>query len=119
MTAPKLDRRRVMRLMLMAGIFVDVPRVFASAECRLGILEDIDGQFIAQLAREFLATEPEEAPLRDLTKLIMRDDDEQRIIGALRRLIEADYKSNQIVNLSGWFVSQTEARVFAVLSRCA
>lgn len=117
-----MDRRGLLRLLvgLGAAAVVDQKLAFgASAGCSGSAFGELDDAAVAELGREYLGLRPDAAAVDSIAKLLASSRDEADALEELRARVLADFAAGRIVNLAGWFVSETEGRVFAVLSRCA
>ncbi|MBM0103400.1 hypothetical protein JM946_01525 [Steroidobacter sp. S1-65] len=116
-----MDRRGLLRLLagLGAAVVVDQRLAFgASATCS-GVFGELDEAAIAELGREYLSQRSDAAAVDAIAKLLAESQDEAKTLEQLRARVLADFTAGRIVNLAGWFVSETEGCVFAALSRCA
>jgi hypothetical protein len=97
-----------------------VSRVAAAAdtECATWLSEELEEDAIEALGREYLAGRATVPGLDRIASLI-ESADADVALDKLQKLMQDDYANDRIVNLSGWFVSVTEAQVFAVLAKCA
>ena len=81
----------------------------------------------ARLGRGYLELHPEEGDANRLVAEIEaaiavygpiepRDTDPDRITATLQRVVRGDYVRDQVVAVSGWVLSRTEARLYALVS---
>ncbi len=81
----------------------------------------------ARLGRSYLELHPEEGPgerlLADIeaalakeNSALSRDIGADRITAALRRVVRGEYTRDEVVAVSGWVLSRTEARLYALVS---
>lgn len=91
-----------------------------------GAVGDVDAA--ARLGRVYLADHPHERQLDTLLTAIdaaLGGDagsggrDPQQVLGRLQEVVRADYRRDAAVNVQGWVLSVTEARVYAVLALAA
>ena len=116
------DRRGLLRLLMASGVSAVVdPRLAfgASAACGGHVLSELDEAAIEDLGREFRSQRSDIAAVDAIAKLLAQSQDEAEILAKLRARMLADFTAGRMVNLAGWFVSETEGCVFAALSRCA
>jgi hypothetical protein len=85
-----------------------------------------DPSAASRLGQAYLATRPDEHDVDLLTGLIeerlsqsagpnsARLERPADIAKALMRLVRTDYIQNNVINLEGWVLSQTEARLYAL-----
>jgi hypothetical protein len=118
---PTVDRRRVLQLLSALGASVVVPRVASAASdsaCATWLSEELDREAIEALGREYLAGRADVPAMDRLASLINSAGSDDATLEKVQALMRDDYASDRMVNLSGWFVSVTEAQVFAVLANC-
>ena len=116
-----IDRRRMLQLLGSLGATVAVSGVAAAASataCAPWLSEELEWQAVETLGREYLAGRSEVSGLNEIGTLVSAAGSDDVALGKLQSLMRDDYASDRMVNLSGWFVSETEARVFAALSQC-
>ena len=91
-----------------------------------GTVGDVDAA--ARIGRPYLAADPGEANLDSLLAAIdnalggeieTAGGDPQQVLAALQRAVRAEYVRGQSVNVQGWVLSVTEARLYAVLALAA
>ncbi|MET0533835.1 MAG: hypothetical protein ABW171_06385 [Steroidobacter sp.] len=109
-----MDRRHLLQLILALGTTIVLSDTAASSACAKSLLGDLDAGLIEELGREYLAGRRDSAALDAVVKLLNAD----HALIELRKKVQADFTAGRLVNLSGWFVSETEGCVFAALSRC-
>jgi hypothetical protein len=115
-----MDRRRVLQLIVALGASAAMHDKVASAtagHCRT-MFDELDPASIQQLGREYLASRPGSEAIGAVAKLLAGWGKQDEILAELRSKALADFAAGRIVNLSGWFVSETEGCVFAALSGC-
>ena len=87
-----------------------------------------DADAAARVGRAYLAANPGEANLDTLLAAIDTglggelegaEGDTQRVLAALQRAVRAEYLRGESVNVQGWVLSVTEARVYAVSALAA
>ncbi|MGH8175620.1 MAG: hypothetical protein ACREV5_05090 [Steroidobacter sp.] len=122
MNAHELDRRRVLQLLAALGVALGAPGLSvadSSATCGSALAEGLDMKAVREIGREYLAAHPEAAVLAGVIALLEAESSAQpSSIAKLRKMMHADYAAGRIINVSGWFLSATEAHIFAGLSRC-
>jgi hypothetical protein len=107
------DRRVV--LQMIAAIVASSGPGNVSAACGAPFMEGIDWDAARELGQEYLRSHSQEAELQSMIAMVSGTrSDWQPVIDELRAAMRADYEAGRIVNLSGWFVSKTEARLLAV-----
>ncbi|HEY0683823.1 MAG TPA: hypothetical protein VGD45_15930 [Steroidobacter sp.] len=117
----QLDRRRLLGLLVALGASTAVNRQLAfgaSAACDVTMFGKLDMDAIHELGREYLAQRPAATEVDVIAKLLAASQNDTETLEQLRTEVVADFTAGRIVNLAGWFVSETEGRVFAALSRC-
>jgi hypothetical protein len=116
-----VDRRRVLHLLSALGASMVVSRTgfgASDAACATWLSEELDREAIEALGREYLAGRTDVAELDRISSLINAAASDDAALDKVQALMRDDYASDRIVNLSGWFVSTTEAQVLAVLANC-
>jgi hypothetical protein len=112
-----LDRRELLMLFAALGA-LSVPvrgRATETSLCQSWMATDVEA--IRALGREYLAMHSGDSDLSAIRSLFDQPASaEAEIVARLRRLVRADYQESRTVRLDGWFVSLTEARIFAALS---
>jgi hypothetical protein len=112
-----LDRRELLMLFAALGA-LSVPvggRANATSLCQSWTSTDVEA--IRALGREYLTAHSGDSELSAIRSLFDQPASaEAEIVARLQRLIRADYQNGRTVRLDGWFVSLTEARIFAALS---
>ena len=87
-----------------------------------------DADAAARIGRAYLAANPGEANLDTLLAAIdagldgeleAANGDRQRVLTVLQRAVRTDYLRGNSVNVQGWVLSVTEARVYALLALAA
>ena len=119
MNAP-IDRRRLLQLLVALGASPLVnwkPAFAASGSCGGAVFGELDPAAIQELGRKYLAQRPG-TTVEGIAKLLASSRNEAEASAQLRAQMRADFTAGRIVNLAGWFVSETEGCVFAALSRC-
>jgi hypothetical protein len=90
----------------------------AVAACPLWLAADTDLDGLQELGREYLAQHSTDADVDRLWSRIAIDR-ATTSPATIAIEIQRDYASGQLVRVSGWYLSLTEARIFAALStRC-
>ncbi len=87
-----------------------------------GLLDAIDREAAARFGARYLASQPDEARLPDLVAHLAAAIREARATGtnggsrlaALRAWIRREYREADCVELDGWLLSRTEARLCAL-----
>ncbi len=111
-----IERRVILQMLCALGAAAVMPAV-ASTDAARSLAEGIDTAAIHRLAAQFRALDPAAAELKAVRALL--DDlgaDPERLLRRLRESMHADYREARYVQLSGWFVSRTEAGLIATLS---
>lgn len=117
----EMSRRRLMQLILAMSVSAamhDKVVLAAVARCGSPIFGDLDLASIQELGREYLVTRTDDESIDAMVGVLTNHATEEEALAALRAKVLADFTDGRVVNLSGWFVSETEGRVFAALSRC-
>ncbi len=117
-----MDRRRLLRVVLALGASFAVHQKVAfgsSAACGGMAFERLDATAIQLLGREYLSQRPDLTAVDHVARLLTDAENEAQALAQLRARVVADFTAARMVNLGGWFVSETEGCVFAALSRCA
>ena len=120
MNAP-INRRRLMQLILALGASAamhDKVALASGSHCPSSMFGGLDLAAAQNLGREYLAGRNNSEAIETVARLLENPRNEDEALAELRRNVLADFTAGRIVNLSGWFVSETEGCVFAVLSRC-
>lgn len=118
----QMDRRRLLQLIVALGasaVMHDKVALAASGHCRTTLFDGLDVASIQALGREYLTSRPGSEALEAVAKLLADSSSDDETLAELRSKTLEDFAAGRIVNLSGWFVSETEGCVFAALSRCA
>lgn len=116
-----IDRRRLLQLIFAVGAAAALPEkpaFAAGTDCGPAWFDGLDMASIQELGREYQARRPVEAGIEAVARLLASSSNEDEAVAELRTKVLADFAAGRIVNLSGWFVSETEGCVFAALSRC-
>jgi hypothetical protein len=115
-----LDRRRALQLLGALGTTLTLPLSPAAARsgCASWLVEDLEFETLAKLGREYLEGRDGDTELPQIATLL-ESTAESDALERLQALMRADYANGRIISLSGWFLSVTEGRVFAVLANCA
>ena len=117
-----MDRRGLLRLLVGLGAAAAVEQRLAfgaGAACGGSAFGELDEAAIAELGREYLSLGADAVEVDTIAKLLAGSRNDAEAWEQLRAIVLADFTAGRIVNLAGWFVSETEGRVFAELSRCA
>lgn len=117
----QMNRRRLMQLILALGASAAMHGkvALAAGGCRSPMFSGMDVAAAQELGREYLTDRPNSEALETIARLLTdAAANEAEALAELRKKVLADFTAGRIVNLSGWFVSETEGRVFAALSRC-
>jgi hypothetical protein len=117
----QMNRRRLMQLVLALGASAamrDKIALAAGSHCPSSMFGGLDLASTQDLGREYLAARPNSEAFGTIAGLLADPANEDETLAELRRKMLADFTAGRIVNLSGWFVSETEGCVFAALSRC-
>jgi hypothetical protein len=114
-----VERRALLQMLAATVASCGLGAAANSAACGAPFVEGIDWQAVRELGQEYLRTHAKDAELESITAMIDGTrSDWQPVIDELRTLMRADYEAGRLVNLSGWFVSKTEARLLAGFSAC-
>jgi len=112
-----LDRRELLMLFAALGA-LSVPaggRATETPLCHSWMATEVEAT--RALGRAYLTTHSGDSGLTAIRSLFDQPASvEPKIVARLRRLVRADYQEGRTVRLDGWFVSLTEARIFAALS---
>ncbi|MCB1890553.1 MAG: hypothetical protein KDH20_23315 [Rhodocyclaceae bacterium] len=122
-------RRRLIGLALAALAGVPARADVGATAQAAGLLDAIDAEAAARFGFRYLAQHTGEARLPELVAYLAAAIREERATGtkgisrltALRERIRHDYRDADCVDLDGWLLSRTEARLcaLAALSRAA
>jgi hypothetical protein len=118
---PQIDRRCVLRMVVALGTTLAVSKGAIAADdgCGRWLSEDVEGEALQTLGREYVALRGSDEGVGRIAELIAAAESDDTAIAALQELVRTDYGSGRIVQLSHWFVSETEGRIFALLADCA
>ena len=113
-----MDRRVV--LQMLAAVVASCGFNAVGAACSAPLMDGIDLDAARELGREYLRAHAQDAQLQSVVSMISGTrSDWQPVIDELRAMMRGDYEAGRLVNLSGWFLSRTEARLLAGFSTCA
>ena len=112
-----ISRRRALQWLSALGVAAGWSGFALAASCG-SLASELDLSGARELGREYLASHPDDAEVKSVAKLLTVDAGRPEQIDHLRRRMHDDFAAGRIVNLSGWFMSSTEARIFAALSSC-
>ncbi|NEX23258.1 hypothetical protein G3480_23665 [Thiorhodococcus mannitoliphagus] len=119
--ALRLTRRELLALTLAAGLLRGLPQTASAAQTATEPLLDVvsNRAAAAVLGRAYLVAHPEEADLARLRTLLqerLRTDvsDEASILVRIERQLRNDYIRGDLVEVDGWLLSLTEARLYAL-----
>lgn len=75
----------------------------------------VDSELVSALkSREMHDLQPADDRASDVSSMLEKGDE-----AALQRLVSADYESGRVLKIGGWWISNTEARMFAAIrARC-
>lgn len=114
----QMNRRRLVQLFFALGASAVMHDKVAADSCRSSMFSGVDLAAAQELGREYLAKSSSEE-IGTVARLLQGPvANEDEALAELRTKMLADFTAGRIVNLSGWFVSETEGCVFAALSRC-
>lgn len=117
------DRRRLLKLLaaascaaLAGGAGSVLPASLEASGCPPWLeADDLEG--VRELGREYLERYPSDRDFGDVWRVLRSAGSAQEPdLSALTRLVRHDYEDGHIVHLAGWFVSRTEARIFAAVT---
>ncbi len=115
----QMNRRRLMQLFLALGASAVMHDKVAADSCRSSMFSGVDLAAAQELGREYLANKSSSEDIGTVARLLQGPvANEDEALAELRTKVLADFTAGRMVNLSGWFVSETEGCVFAALSRC-
>lgn len=120
MTGTGLDRRQVVRLLAAFGAALaagGAPGSAAAAPCLPWLGEDeVEGA--KELGRAYLQQHPG-SDAGDVWALLQPAASDAGDLSGLAELVRKDYEEGSVLNLAGWYISETEGRVFAAIAtRC-
>jgi hypothetical protein len=111
------DRRVVMQML--AAVVASCSFSGVGAACSAPFMDGIDWNAARELGHEYLRAHAQDAELHSVASMISdRRSDWQPVMEELRTMMRADYEAGRLVNLSGWFLSRTEARLLAGFTAC-
>lgn len=118
MTVDSPARRRVIQALFALGSSLALsPATFAQPPACPPWLASKAIDAIGDAGREYLSVSPADRGIDDIWALA--NEDTEAALTALRKRVADDYAAGRLVRLSGWFVSVTEAQLFAaVASHC-
>jgi hypothetical protein len=118
MSFPAIGRRRALLWLSALGVSVGLHGVARGRSCA-SFASDLDLDAVRDLGREYLLAHPDDPEVGDVESLLgVAATTELQQVRQLRERMQEDFSADRLVQLSGWFVSVTEGRVFAALSRC-
>lgn len=118
---PCLSRRELLTLALAAGLLHGFPRIASAipsgTKALLGALPNRAAA--ATLGRAYLAASPAEADpgrLLSLLEATLGSDasDEAALLARIDRQLRSEYIRGDLVDVDGWLLSRTEARLYAL-----
>jgi hypothetical protein len=114
-----IARRRVLTLLYASGV-IACPLVKAAASHvppgAATLAQGIDAAAIHAIAAQYRKRDTQ-AGLQDVSALLRdRSLGPEKLAAKLRAMVSDDYRHDRTVELSGWHLSRTEARVFIALS---
>ena len=119
MTTEEISRRKFLHIavaILSTGI---TPIALSQERVTTGMYNENDPELtvLRRMGEEYTVDFPEDNSGRDQIEKILGDAElsAEEIINQLRILVRDDYEMERLVNLSGWNLSLTEARVMAVI----
>jgi lipopolysaccharide biosynthesis regulator YciM len=117
MQPSEVNRRDVLQLL---AVFIASSavsqRVWGGTSVRAELADGLDTAALKELGREYLTAFPNDRDVRSVAMLLDADSSEPSALMKLRRMMHADYEAARVVNLAGWYVSVTEARLLAAFS---
>ena len=115
----RCTRRNTLQLLLAAIASSALPGTADTSPC-VQWADELDVSAAGAIGREYLERYPLDPALKDVLALLRTPADAERSpVHRLREMIHDDYVAGRTVNLSGWFVSRTEGRIFARIAMCA
>jgi hypothetical protein len=110
-----LDRRRVVQILCALGVAA-LPSARVNASSRPLLFDGVDVDGLRELGKEYRALAPaDDASLAEMRALLLdAPSSDEEVISRLRSKVKADFHRGHVVKLSGWLVSRTEGRLFAV-----
>ena len=115
MSAVEMNRRKMIKSLVVLAAVSGFPMVSACQDSSLN--SPIDGlnlDSVKKIGRFYLNQYPEDEEIWVVTKILSdTEQSNEEIIKQLQKMMIADFENDQIVNLFGWNVSRTEARIFA------
>jgi hypothetical protein len=107
-----MDRRVALRML--AAVVASCGCSGAGAACSAAFMDGIDVNAARELGQEYLRSHAQDAELKTVASMISQTRSDWRpVMDELRTMMRADYEAGRLVNLSGWFLSKTEARLLA------
>lgn len=122
-SAHAIGRRDALRALCALGVTLILePAVHLDASAHLDatanapawLVGDADLEVIRQLGRDFLRAHADDPHVGEIWKLLR--DGSERGTATLRRRVTADYAADRVITLDGWWLSETEGRVFAAVA---
>jgi hypothetical protein len=115
-----IARRDVLALLCASGVMACGLVQAAESGAPPGVstlAKDMDFSAIHALGAQYRKGHPNDADSELISKLLRnRSLTPEKIAARLRLMVTDDYRRDRIVELSGWHLSRTEARVFTALS---
>jgi len=94
-------------------------RSWSSTTVRAELIDGLDLSVLQEIGQEYLAAYPADRSVSSVAMLLDVNADGPSALRKLQRMMHADYEAARLVNLAGWFISVTEARIFAGFSGSA
>jgi hypothetical protein len=119
-TQRSIARRDVLALLCASGVMSGGLVRAAESGVAPGasmLAQGIDPSAIRALGAQYRKDHPDDADSQIISKLLRnRSLTPEKISTRLRSMVNDDYRRDRTVELSGWHLSRTEARVFTALS---
>ena len=111
MSSASMDRRQALRMLAAAlcgsAVAAQFPLDASAAFCPVWV----DSQLMSALeSLDVHDLSPADDNAHDVWSAIEKGD-----VAALQRLVSADYESGRVLDVGGWWVSNTEARIVAAI----
>ena len=117
MSGGEMNRRKMLKSLLVLTAASGFPMVSACQDSHFNSpLDGLDPEAVEYIGRFYLNQFPQDQEVRTVKKILSDTKySNENMVKQLQQLMRADFENNQTVNLFGWIVSRTEARVFAAL----
>lgn len=113
-----INRRKVLKIL---GAVAIIPSVSVIPGCMdeefLYPLNELNPDAVKYIGSFYQSKFPEDHNMLTLKNILCNSyQSNKKIIKQLQQLVHYDFENNDTVNLYGWIVSRTEARIFAIAS---